>query len=162
MPARRTANRCCANVISAQTLLERIKTQFGASHGLPPNKIPPTIGMNLAKIKYKGNQVVIWDLGGQTKMRKVWESYYTEANAVVFIVDSADTSRLQDVKNAFGEACANDILAHTPVLFIANKQDLPHARSPAELMTEVVGAGPGALLMKGGMPPALGTSALTS
>ncbi|CAM9277281.1 unnamed protein product, partial [Ectocarpus fasciculatus] len=115
------------------TLLERIKTQFGASHGLPPNKIPPTIGMNLAKIKYKGNQVVIWDLGGQTKMRKVWESYYTEANAVVFIVDSADTSRLQDVKNAFGEACANDILAHTPVLFIANKQDLPHARSPAEL-----------------------------
>lgn len=147
---------------TCQTLLERIKTQYGTTQGLPPSKIPPTIGMNLAKIKYKGTQVVLWDLGGQTKMRKVWESYYTEANAVVFVVDSADCGRLQDVKDAFAEACSNDILAHTPVIFIANKQDLPQARSPAEIMSEVVGAGPGALLMKGGMPPALGTSALTS
>jgi ADP-ribosylation factor related protein 1 len=133
------------------TLLERIKTQYGTVHGLHPSKIPPTIGMNLAKIKYKGTQVVFWDLGGQTKMRKVWESYYAEANAVVFVADSGDNGRLQDVKDAFTAACANDILAHTPVIFLANKQDLPHARVPAELMAEVVGAGPGALLIKGGI-----------
>ena len=47
--------------------------------------------------------MIIWDLGGQTKMRKVWESYYREANAVVFVVDSADLGRLNDVKEAFGD-----------------------------------------------------------
>ena len=83
-------------------------------------------------------------------MRKVWESYYAEANAVVFVVDSADTNRVQDAKQAFTEACSNDILAHTPVIFIANKQDLPHAHPPAEIMAEVVGAGSGPLLIKGG------------
>lgn len=145
-----------------QTLLERIKTKYGTTQGLPPEKIPPTIGMNLAKIKYKGNQIVFWDLGGQTKMRKVWESYYKEANAVIFVVDSADSGRYQDAREAFASACANDILAHTPVVFIANKMDLPQARSPHELVVEIVGTGSGALLLKGGVPPSVGTSALTS
>ena len=115
------------------TLLERIKTHYGNSQGLAPEKIPPTIGMNrklfilsciafisllsnvfntcknskissiVAKIKYKGSQVVFWDLGGQNKMRKVWESYYLEANAVVFVVDSADPTRFNDVREAFSE-----------------------------------------------------------
>ena len=47
------------------TLLEQIKTKFGNTHGLPPEKIPPTVGMNLAKIRFKGSQVILWDLGGQ-------------------------------------------------------------------------------------------------
>ena len=36
-------------------------------------------------------------------MRSMWEKYYTEANAVVFVVDSADVSRLEEAKVAFGE-----------------------------------------------------------
>jgi len=32
-------------------MLERIKTQFGSSPGLPPERIPPTVGMN-RKINY--------------------------------------------------------------------------------------------------------------
>jgi ADP-ribosylation factor related protein 1 len=36
------------------TILERFKTKFGNGFGLPPEKIPPTIGMNLAKIYFRG------------------------------------------------------------------------------------------------------------
>ena len=39
-------------------------------------KIQPTIGMNLAKIFYLNTQIIIWDLGGQLKMRNIWERYY--------------------------------------------------------------------------------------
>jgi hypothetical protein len=31
---------------------------------LPPERIPPTVGMNLAKIQLKGSRIVFWDLGG--------------------------------------------------------------------------------------------------
>lgn len=58
------------------TILEKVKSKFSKSPGLPPDRIPPTVGMNLAKIYYKSNQVVMWDLGGQAKMRKIWEKYY--------------------------------------------------------------------------------------
>lgn len=85
------------------TLLERIKTQFGNMPGIPPDKIPPTIGMNLAKINYKGTQVIIWDLGGQIKMRNIWERYYETAHAIIFVVDSADVARLEEAKLAYGK-----------------------------------------------------------
>ena len=87
------------------TLLERIKTQFGNMPGIPPDKIPPTIGMNLAKINYKGTSVIIWDLGGQIKMRNIWERYYETAHAIIFVVDSADVGRLEEAKLAYGESC---------------------------------------------------------
>ena len=64
------------------TVLETIKSKFGKHH-IPREKIPPTIGMNLAKITYFSTQVVLWDLGGQMKMRGIWEKYYDESNAVV-------------------------------------------------------------------------------
>lgn len=56
----------------------------------------------VAKIKYQGAQIIFWDLGGQVRMRSMWEKYYTETNAVIFVVDSADTSRLDEAKTAFG------------------------------------------------------------
>ena len=72
--------------------------------GIPPDKIPPTIGMNLAKINYKGTSVIIWDLGGQIKMRNIWERYYETAHAIIFVVDSADVGRLEEAKLAYGES----------------------------------------------------------
>eukprot|EP01035_Chromulina_nebulosa_P017822 gene17822-23433_t len=106
------------------TILEKIKTLFGKIHGLPPEKIPPTIGMNLAKINYQGSQVVIWDLGGQIKMRSIWEKYYDEANAVIFVIDSSDTNRFIEAKLALISACENETLKSIPIVIFANKVDL--------------------------------------
>merc|ERR1712159_894030 len=97
--------------------------------GIPPEKIPPTIGMNLAKIAYKGSRVIFWDLGGQLKMRSMWERYYSEANCVIFVVDSADIGRLEEAKLAYESACNHDGLSHCPVFTFANKQDLTGALS---------------------------------
>ena len=35
-------------------------------------------------------------------MRSMWERYYQEADAVVFVVDSVDIGRLQEAKEAYG------------------------------------------------------------
>ena len=58
--------------------------------------------MNLARINYRGSKVIFWDLGGQVKMRSMWERYYQEADAVIFVVDSADIGRLEEAKLAYG------------------------------------------------------------
>mmetsp|Transcript_1343 Transcript_1343/g.2400 ORF Transcript_1343/g.2400 Transcript_1343/m.2400 type:complete len:234 (-) Transcript_1343:1508-2209(-) len=105
------------------TLLENIKRNYGAG-GLPSDKITPTIGMNLAKIRYDGAQVIFWDLGGQSKMRAMWEKYYMEANAVIYVVDSANEARIEEARFAFDNMLEDPSLSQTPVLIVANKQDM--------------------------------------
>lgn len=106
------------------SLLERIKTMYNTTPGLSMEKITPTIGMNLAKLNHMGAQVVIWDLGGQMKMRSIWEKYYSEANAVIFVVDASDRGRIHEAKLAYDAACDHDSLVHVPILTFANKQDV--------------------------------------
>jgi ADP-ribosylation factor related protein 1 len=128
------------------TLLEKMKSQFGKLHSLPLEKIAPTVGMNLAKITYFGSQIILWDLGGQAKMRGIWEKYYDDADCVVFVVDSSDVGRLMEAKLALGNSplnssnelmrahsshptiattCDNDSLGNIPIIVLATKQDLP-------------------------------------
>lgn len=47
---------------------------------------------------------MLWDLGGQIKMRSMWEKYYDEAHAIIFVVDSADVARLEEAKLAYGKS----------------------------------------------------------
>ena len=63
----------------------------------------------VAKIRYQGAQIIFWDLGGQVRMRSMWEKYYMEANTVVFVVDSADVGRLDEAKIAFGTSSLNPL-----------------------------------------------------
>jgi len=115
------------------TLLERIKTQFGNIAAIPPERIQPTIGMNLAKIFHNGTQVILWDLGGQIKMRTMWEKYYDAAHAIIFVVDSADIGRLEEAKLAYEAVCDHDSVTGVPIIIMANKQDLDGALSPGDL-----------------------------
>ena len=36
-------------------------------------------------------------------MRKIWKKYYTECNGVVFVIDGADESRLDEVRDVINE-----------------------------------------------------------
>ena len=57
-------------------------------------------------------------------MRGIWEKYYSEANAVIFVVDSADIGRLEEAKLAYDAACDHHSLSRVAVVVFANKQDL--------------------------------------
>ena len=50
---------------------------------LPLEKIRPTIGMNLAKTQVCGAQVHVFDVSG--KLQNLWERYYADADAVLFV-----------------------------------------------------------------------------
>lgn len=59
----------------------------------------PTIGFNVEEVKYKNLEFMIWDIGGQTKLRGLWHHYYDGANALIYVLDSSDNSRLQLAKD---------------------------------------------------------------
>ena len=36
----------------------------------------PTIGFNVENVQYKKLSMTIWDIGGQTRLRKLWHHYF--------------------------------------------------------------------------------------
>jgi len=92
----------------------------------------PTIGFNCEKIrcpggKSKGTTFLMWDVGGQEKLRPLWRSYTRCTDGIIFVVDSTKTERLEEAKLELLKICKTHKQSHTPVLILANKQDLPVA-----------------------------------
>ena len=90
----------------------------------------PTIGFNVEMVKYKSLEMTIWDVGGQDKIRPLWRHYYDGTDAVIWLVDSNDESRLQEAQAELHQVMAEDQLRNAVLLVLANKQDLPHALRP--------------------------------
>ncbi|KAI8885540.1 ARF/SAR superfamily [Backusella circina FSU 941] len=109
------------------TLLERIKSIFMGVAGLAPDKIAPTVGLNIGRVDIKSSRINFWDLGGQKELHSIWERYYSECHAIVFVVDSTDPVRLEECRDTFERMITNDAVEGVPVLMLANKQDVPGA-----------------------------------
>ncbi|RYR32121.1 hypothetical protein Ahy_B01g057108 [Arachis hypogaea] len=50
-----------------QTLLERMKSVYSNIESLPPDRIVPTVGLNIDRIEAANRKLGFWDLGGQFK-----------------------------------------------------------------------------------------------
>jgi len=87
----------------------------------------------LAKLRLPQCNVTVWDVGGQVKMRPIWNKYYARAHGLVFVVDAADRGRFAEVRRIFRQMLADPDLAGVPVLLMANKQDKDGATAAAEL-----------------------------
>jgi len=104
-----------------------MKGIFNNTPGIPPERIPPTIGLNIGKMDVESCKVIFWDLGGQVRMRQIWEKYYAEAHGMIFVIDSADPRRFEEARHAFETIRSHEQLRGMPVMILANKQDLPGA-----------------------------------
>eukprot|EP01119_Soliformovum_irregulare_P007452 TRINITY_DN1987_c0_g1_i2.p1 TRINITY_DN1987_c0_g1~~TRINITY_DN1987_c0_g1_i2.p1 ORF type:complete len:139 (+),score=39.87 TRINITY_DN1987_c0_g1_i2:309-725(+) len=95
----------------------------------------PTVGFNMKKIT-KGNVTIkLWDIGGQPRFRSMWERYCRGVNAIVFVVDAADSDKLEEAKNNLVELLNKPPLAGIPVLVLANKNDLPEALAAEDIIS---------------------------
>ena len=82
----------------------------------------PTNGFNVESLLVNNKSFVIWDVGGERKIRPLWRHYYRDARAVIFVIDSADRERLEEAKNEL--MIINDYLHNRgPILIYANKND---------------------------------------
>ncbi|KYQ93973.1 ADP-ribosylation factor [Tieghemostelium lacteum] len=87
----------------------------------------PTTLYNVETISMSGLNLEIWDLGaGKSKSRPLWRHYQNKISGIIFMIDSSDRNRLTEASTdalipyVFNE----DVFKETPVLILANKQDL--------------------------------------
>eukprot|EP00906_Rhabdomonas_costata_P022987 RCo033101 len=84
----------------------------------------PTIGFNVETIKYNNIKFQVWDLGGQTSIRPYWRCYYSNTDAIIFVVDSADKDRISIAKQELYAMLEEEELKDTVIMVFANKQDV--------------------------------------
>ena len=65
---------------------------------------------------------MVWDVGGQEKVRPLWRPYTRATDAVIFVVDSTDVERLEEAKLELHRIMRTPDNVGVPLLVIANKQ----------------------------------------
>ena len=84
----------------------------------------PTIGFNVERIEYKNLFMTIWDVGGQSSIRKLWKHYFARTDLIIYVVDSSDKERISLAKEELYALLSDEELMNSSLLVFANKMDL--------------------------------------
>jgi len=93
----------------------------------------PTQNPTMEQTTIGNVHISLFDVGGHTIARRIWSDYYHAADAIVFLVDTADTDRLPESATMLHELLDDIPLTTTPILVLGNKIDAPGALSPPDL-----------------------------
>ncbi|MFW9992734.1 MAG: ADP-ribosylation factor family protein [Candidatus Odinarchaeota archaeon] len=94
-----------------------------------------TLGMNVEEFQSGGIRFVVWDIGGHATFRDaLWSSYIMGSMGLVYVIDTADPARFPEAKDELWKhVIGNHLVEKIPILILANKQDLPGARSAGQV-----------------------------
>jgi len=112
-----------------------IKMLSGKSERELKQEYQPTIGIDFGTIDLFDNQlkVSLWDLGGQSHFRRLWDSFLQGTGLICAVTDSTpeNVEKTKEIiakyKNYNG----------AKVIVIANKQDLPNSMPAKEIEKEL-------------------------
>ena len=94
----------------------------------------PTIGFNVETVEpVKNVSFTVWDVGGQDKIRPLWKHYFNGCDGLIYVVDSADDQRFDEAKKELDWVLGDDEMRGVPIVVLANKQDLPNAKSSSDI-----------------------------
>ncbi len=82
----------------------------------------PTVGFNVESIEHKNVHFTVWDVGGQDKIRPLWRHYYSTTDAIIFVVDSNDRSRVSEARNQLHKMLDDPDLDDAILLVFSNKR----------------------------------------
>lgn len=99
----------------------------------------PTVGYAVEEFTKNNIQFSAFDMSGQGKYRDLWNSYYNEAQGVIFVIDATDEIRFAVAKEELRIVLESQELKQrrVPILFFANKMDIHTAASPVICMTRL-------------------------
>ena len=85
-------------------------------------------------MQYKNVQFTVWDVGGQEKLRPLWKHYFSATDALIYVVDCQDRERVDRAAAEFQQIANDPLMRNAVILVLANKQDMPGAINPRELI----------------------------
>ncbi|KAI5940329.1 ADP-ribosylation factor-like protein 6 [Manis javanica] len=106
------------------TIINKLKPSNAQSQD-----IVPTIGFSIEKFKSSSLSFTVFDMSGQGRYRNLWEHYYKDGQAIIFVIDSSDRLRMVVAKEELDTLLNHPDIKHRriPILFFANKMDLRDA-----------------------------------
>ena len=105
-------------------------------HVLKTDKIVqtrPTIHPHSEELKIGNIILNTYDLGGHLTARLIWKDYFPNVNAILFLIDSVDTKRFNEVKTELENILKSPELINIPIALLGNKIDMSGAVSIDEL-----------------------------
>ena len=106
--------------------------------GEPIETIEPTLGFQIQTLSHKNYSLNLWDIGGQKSIRAYWRNYFEQTDGLIWVVDSADTYRLDLCRSELSQLLQQERLAGASVLILANKQDVEGALS-VDMIAQILG-----------------------
>lgn len=84
----------------------------------------PTIGVVVQRLRARGIDFQVWDLGGDQRFREDWKQHVRGCGALLFVVDCANATRLGEARQALLRLLEDPMVSGIPLLVLANKVDL--------------------------------------
>jgi len=109
------------------SLLNRLKRDSVALYA-------PTTRVNVEQFSYGGVSFTAFDVGGHSMWRHLWSDFYETVDAIVFLVDSYDKSRVTEASEELLALLEDPVLISVPFLILGNKQDLDGALALRDLI----------------------------
>eukprot|EP00731_Ephydatia_muelleri_P031944 Em0023g451a len=99
--------------------------------------VTPTIGFSSTAVRIGRFEVSLFDIGGGSQIRGIWERYYAQAHGIIFVVDATAVERLGEVRESLQGVIQDPRVTGKPVLILANKQDQSGAVDECELQNRL-------------------------
>jgi len=86
-------------------------------------EVSPTVGLNVGRFEDQDAILRFWDLGGEKSLRSIWNRYYQDADALIFVFDTTDLERSAEAQQELNKLLQHADLSNIPVLILGNKRD---------------------------------------
>lgn len=99
-------------------------------------EVTPTVGFQVEEFSKDNIRFTVYDMSGQGRYRSLWEHYYADVQAIIFVLDSTDRIRMVVAKEELQMLLQHESIkkSNVPILLFANKMDIPGAASAEECM----------------------------
>ena len=110
----------------------------------------------VGKLDVSRTRFLFWDLGGAASLRVLWDKYYSESHAILYLLDSSsDSLRLSEAVSEVRRLALDKDLREAPIIILANKMDRKDAQG-TEGIVAALGLPPSASIVtdvaaKGGL-----------